>query len=151
MFWSILGFLQSPFAEGPYKKSGTEQSDKSWSSKNTESKLPRGKLNPQPSNVSGMDGRKSTISKHVPEGNILLLGQTHYYAPEETSCLFRWADPLTTVTYSPGPVERLLSPRGFSLPPSHTVCINLITLCDRYYSAISSVHLRQFYPHGHIP
>ena len=87
MFWSILGFLQSPFAEGPYEKSGTEQSDKSWSSKNTESKLPRGKLNPQPSNVSGMEfGHKSTISKHVPEGNILLLGQTRYYAPEETSC-----------------------------------------------------------------
>ena len=46
--------------------------------------------NMQPSNVSGMDGRASAISKHVPQGNILLLGQTRYYAPEETSCLFRW-------------------------------------------------------------
>ena len=65
--------------------------------------------NMQPSNVSGMDGRASAISKHVPQGNILLLGQTRYYALEETSCLFRWADPLTTVTYSLSPVKR--SPR----------------------------------------
>ena len=41
--------------------------------------------NPQPSNVSGIDGRTSTISKNLPEGNITLLGQTRYYAPEETS------------------------------------------------------------------
>ena len=67
--------------------------------------------NAQPSNMSDMDGRASTIYKHAPKGNISLLGQTRYYAPEETNCLFQWADPLTTVTYSLSPAAPVPSTR----------------------------------------
>ena len=91
------------------------------------------------------------------------LGQTRYYAPDEIGGLFRWADPLTTVTHSPSPLERssrhpplslhirTLSlpcfvvvsvfhihstlPRGFSLAPSHIARIDLMTLYLHYYKA----------------
>ena len=65
---------------------------------------------------------KSATNERVGHGwtQVYHFEKTRYYAPEETSCYFRWADPLTTVTsYSPGPVERLLSPAVFAPSLTH--------------------------------
>ena len=94
----------------------------------------------QPSNVSGMDGRASAISKHVPQGNILLLGQTRYYAPEETSCLFQWADPLTPVTYSLSPVARSPHHPHAQFLSLYSYFISSMVLCFKYV-LVSQFHL----------
>ena len=67
-----------------------------------------------------------------------LLGQTRYYAPEEKSCLFRWVDPFTTITYSLSPVER--SPRHYSPLSLYSYFISSMVLCFKYVF-ISQFHL----------
>ena len=106
----------------------------------------------------------------------ILQQESHY----EISCLFRWADQLPTVTYSPSPVERSSRMPNASLfififyllhgfyvlnmywfrnfthsPPrffARTPYVSTLILYARYYSAFTSVRLPQLHPHsGHIP
>ena len=71
------------------------------------------------------------------------LGQTRYYAPDENSGLFRWADHHSTVTFSLSPLERSPPPSSCSRP--NPPCSSLCLICSYYlmfffYFTLPRVH-----------
>ena len=84
------------------------------------------------------------------KGIYLILGQIHYYAPDENSGLFQWADHLPTVTFSLSPL-RALSPSP-TCPIPHPPCsyfnffhaVIILCFCVLFHLVLPRFH---FLPH----